>query len=117
MRQVTRDPAIKMAVNSVAKTLRRMTRRKALKLWEVGNCLVKPKPLWPIAERDGPMVPTVVHGPLGITYHQNEGANVIADCIENHITSHDLCDENYERRVKVRVQALLTSVDDTLLEK
>jgi hypothetical protein len=42
---------------------------------------------------------------------------VTADCLENQFTSHDLCDENHERRVETRVQALLASVDDTALEK
>jgi hypothetical protein len=37
-----------------------------------------------------------IHGPLGITYHPNKKVNMIADCSENHFTSHDLCDENHE---------------------
>jgi hypothetical protein len=48
-------------------------------------------------QRDEPKAPTAVHGPLGIIYHPNEKANVIADCLENQFTSHDLCDENHER--------------------
>jgi hypothetical protein len=48
-----------------------------------------------------------VRGPLGITYHPNKKANVIADCLENRFKSHDLCDENHERRVETRVQAPL----------
>jgi hypothetical protein len=68
-------------------------------------------------KRDEPKAPTAVHGPLGITYHPNEKANAIADCLANQFTSHDLCDENHERRVKTRVQALLASVDDTSLGK
>jgi hypothetical protein len=78
-----------------------MTRRKALERWEtkVGSCEVTPQALWPIAKsllrRDGPKLPTAIHGPLGITYQPNEKTNVIADCLENQFTSHDLCDENH----------------------
>jgi hypothetical protein len=39
-------------------------------------------------KRDGLKAPTAVHGPLGITYHPNEKANAIADCLENKFTSH-----------------------------
>jgi hypothetical protein len=66
-------------------------------------------------ERDRPKEPTVVHEPLGITYHPNEQANAIVDCLENHFTSHDLCNENHKRQVETGVQALLASVDDTPL--
>jgi hypothetical protein len=64
-------------------------------------------------EKDGPKATTAVHGPLGITYHPNEKANMIADCSETQFTSHDLRDENHERQVETRVQVLLASVDDT----
>jgi hypothetical protein len=39
-------------------------------------------------------------------------ANEIADCLENQFTPHDLCDENHERRVEARVQALLEAADN-----
>jgi hypothetical protein len=68
-------------------------------------------------ERDGPKAAATVRGPLGLTYHPKEKANLIAYCLENQFTSHDLCDENHERRVETRVQALLASVDDTPLGK
>jgi hypothetical protein len=42
---------------------------------------------------------------------------VIADCLENQFTSHDLCDGNHEREVETTIQALLTSADGTLLGK
>jgi hypothetical protein len=50
--QVTRDPACKTEVNSIATTIRRMTRRKALQRWEtkVGICEVTPQAMWPIAK-------------------------------------------------------------------
>jgi hypothetical protein len=38
------------------------------------------------------------------------------DCLENQFTSYDLCEENHERRVEARVQALLAPVDDTPLK-
>jgi hypothetical protein len=42
---------------------------------------------------------------------------VIEDCVENQFTSHDLCDENHDRQVETRVQALLASVEDIQLGK
>jgi hypothetical protein len=100
-----------------------MTHTKALERWETkpGNCEVTPQALWCITKslmkRVGPKAPTAVHGPLGITYHLNKEANVIVDCSENQFISHDLCDENHERQVETTVQALLASVDGTLLGK
>jgi hypothetical protein len=76
--QVTPDAACKTAINRVAKTIRRMTRKKALQLWETkaGNCEVTPQALWPIAKsfmkRDGPKAPIAVHDPLRITQHPKE---------------------------------------------
>jgi hypothetical protein len=100
-----------------------MTPRKAADRWETkaGNCEVTPQALWPIAKalmkRDGRKAPTVIHGPLGITYQPYEKANVIADCFENQITSHDLCDENHEQQVATTVQALFASIAGTPLGK
>jgi hypothetical protein len=68
-------------------------------------------------KRDEPKAPTAIYGPLGITFHANEKAKVIVDCLENHFTSHDLCDENLERQVEATVQALLASVEGTPLRK
>jgi hypothetical protein len=89
-----------MVVNWVTKTIRRMTRRKALERWEtkVGNCEVTPQDLWfiakPLLKRDGPKALKAIHGFLGIIYHPDEKAKVTADYLENQLTSHDLCDEN-----------------------
>jgi hypothetical protein len=47
-------------------------------------------------KRDEPKAPTAIHGPLGITYHPNEKANMTVDYLESQFTSHDLCDENHE---------------------
>jgi nitrate/nitrite-specific signal transduction histidine kinase len=118
--QVTQDPVSKTAVNWVTKTIRQMTHRKALKRWEieVGNCEVTAQVLWSIAKSlikmDGPKAPIPVQGSLGITYHPNEKANMTADCLENHFTSHDLCYKNHEWQVETWDQALLASVDNLL---
>jgi hypothetical protein len=84
---------------------------------KVGNYEVSPQALLVIAKslmnRDGPKAPATVYGPLGIIYHPNEKADVIADCLENQFTSHDLCGKNNEQRM----ETLLASVGDTPLEK
>jgi hypothetical protein len=91
-----------MAVNCVAKTIKQMTCRRALKRWEtkIVNCEATPQALWPITKsimkRDGPKAPAAIHGPSGITYNPNKNANITADCLEYQFTSHDLCDENHE---------------------
>jgi hypothetical protein len=86
---------------------------------KTGHCEITPQALWSNAKslmkRDGPKEPTAVHGTLGITRHPNEKANMIAGCLENQFTSHDLCDGNHERQVETTVQALLASVDSTPL--
>jgi hypothetical protein len=46
------------------------------------------------------------HGLLGLKFHHPDKANAIAECLENQFTPHDMCDENHERRVEARVQAL-----------
>jgi hypothetical protein len=104
--QETRDPGCKSAVNWVSKAIRRMTRKKALERWEtvLANTEVTPQAIWPIAKsltsRDGPRAPTAIHGPLGLKYLPIDKANVIAECLENQFTPHNLCDENHERRVE-----------------
>jgi hypothetical protein len=99
----TRDPASKTAVNCIKKTIRRMARRQVLGRWEtkIGNCRVTSQAIWSIVKslikEDGPKAP------LGLKYQPIEKANTIADCLENHFTPHDLCDETHERRVEARV--------------
>jgi hypothetical protein len=53
---------------------------------------------------------TAIHGASGLKFHSSEKANAIADCLEIQFTPHDLCDENHERRVEAKVQALLETV-------
>jgi hypothetical protein len=113
MWQETRDPACKRPVNWATNQIKRMTRQKTLERWEtkIGNCVVTPQSIWPIAKcllkRHGPRATTAIHGPLGLQFLPLEKANAIADCLENQLTPHVLCDENHERRVEARVQALL----------
>jgi hypothetical protein len=121
--QETRDLGCKTEVNWVLKAIRRMTRKKALKRWEskLANTEVTPQATWPIAKslakRDEPRAPTVIYGPLGSTFQPTNKANAIADCLEKQFTSHKLCDENHERQVEARVQALLEAEDNDPPEK
>jgi hypothetical protein len=55
---------------------------------------------------------SIIHGASGLKFHPSEKANAIADCLETQFTPHHLCDENHERRVEARVQALLETVDN-----
>jgi hypothetical protein len=64
----------------------------------------------------GPKALTAIHGSFGHKYQPLERATTIADSLENQITPHDLCDENRNRRVEARVQAMLQAGDDTPLE-
>jgi hypothetical protein len=65
---------------------------------------------------DGPKALTAIHGSLGHKYQQLEKATTIADCLENQFTPHDLCDENRNRRVEARVQAILEAGHDIPLK-
>jgi hypothetical protein len=100
-----------------------MTRNKSLERWStrIANCEATPQALWPIAKsllkKDGPKAPTAIHGSSGLKFHPLEKGSAIADYLENLFTPHDLCDENHERRVEARVQALLETVDDSPPER
>jgi hypothetical protein len=95
-----------------------MTRKKALVLWEtkIRNAEITPQTIWPIAKsllkRDGPSAPTAIYGATGLKYHPFEKANANADSLEIQFTPHNLCDDNHERRMEARVQALLDTVDN-----
>jgi hypothetical protein len=94
--QETRDPGCKKAVNLVSKSIRRLTRKKALERCEtkLASTELTPPTIWPIAKSltnsDGPRAPTAIHGLLGLKYHPVDKANAIEDCLENQFTSHDL---------------------------
>jgi hypothetical protein len=117
LRQETRDPACKTAVNWITKSIRKKTHKRALEQWEtkICNTEVTPQAIWPIGKsllnRDEPRTPTAIHGPSDLKLHPSEKANAIADCLENQFTHHDLCDENHEWQVEARVQALLEAGD------
>jgi hypothetical protein len=68
-------------------------------------------------KRDGPKAPAAIHGPLGLKFLSLEKGNVITDCLESQFKPRDSCDENHERLVQTRVQALLKAVSDSPLEK
>jgi hypothetical protein len=53
-------------------------------------------------KRDGTRAATAIHGPSGLKFLQLEKANAIADCLENHFTPHDLCDEHHDRGVEAK---------------
>jgi hypothetical protein len=59
----------------------------------------------------GPRAPTDIHGASGLKFLPSEKAKTIAEYLEIQFTPHDLCDENHERRVEAKVQALLETVD------
>jgi hypothetical protein len=111
------------AVKWASKAIRRMTLKKALERWEtkISNAEVTPQAIWPIAKsllkRYGPRAPTAIHGTSGLKFLPTEKVNAIADCLEIQFTPHELCDENHERRVKAKVQALLKSVDQNPPER
>jgi len=48
--------------------------------------------------------------------HPTEKADMIADCLENRFTPHELCDENHKRLVEARVEALLEEVDNSPID-
>jgi hypothetical protein len=95
-----------------------MTRKKALERWEtkISNAELTPQAIWPIAKsllkRDRPRAPNAIHGASGLKFHPSEKANAIANCLETQFVPHDLCDENHERRVDAKVQALLETVEN-----
>jgi hypothetical protein len=121
--QKTRDPGCKKAVNWVSKSIRRMTRKKALERREttLATTELTRQAIWPIAKslinRGGPRAPTDIHGLLGLKYRPVDKAKATADCLEKQFTSHDLCKENHEWQVEDRVQALLEGADSDSLER
>jgi hypothetical protein len=90
--QETRDPTCKTAVNCVTKSIRQLTRRKALGRREtkIADTEVTPQAIWSIAKSlmksDGPKAPTEIRGPLGFIFHPLGKANAIADCLEKQFT-------------------------------
>jgi hypothetical protein len=106
--QESRDPACKRAVNWVSKSIRRITRKKAIKWWEtkICKCEVTPKSIWPIAKsflkRDGPRAPNAIHGASGLKFHPSEKAKAITDCLEIQFTPHGFSEENHEQQWRLQ---------------
>jgi hypothetical protein len=102
LRQETRDPGCKTEVNWVSKAITRMTRKKTLERWEtiLTNTEVTSQGIRPIAKslanRDGPMASTAIHGTSDPKFLVVDKANVIADCLEKQFTPHKLCNKNLE---------------------
>jgi hypothetical protein len=121
--QETRDPGCKKTVIWVSKSIRRMTRKKALERWEtkLANTELTPPAIWLITKsltnRVRPRAPTAIHGLLGLNYNPVDKANATADYLENQFTSHNLCEENHEWQVEARVQALFEAVDSNPLKE
>jgi hypothetical protein len=58
--------------------------------------------------------PSPVHGLLGPIYYPVDKANIIADCLQNQFTAHDLRDCDYSRHVKAQVEALLANFEEDI---
>jgi hypothetical protein len=54
--------------------------------------------------------PSSIHGLLGPICYTVDKANIIADCLQNQFTAHDLCDCNYRRHV----EALLATIEEDI---
>jgi hypothetical protein len=52
-------------------------------------------------------------GSSRLKFLPSEKVKATADCLENQFTHPDLCDENHERRMEARVQALLEAVHNS----
>jgi hypothetical protein len=95
-----------------------MVRKRALERWEtkLANCEVTPQAIWPIAKfltkRSGSKAPSEIRFPLGPISYSIDKANINADCLENQLRVHDLCDFDNRRDVGAKVEALLATVDE-----
>jgi hypothetical protein len=55
--------------------------------------------------------------PSGFKFPPLEKTNAIAECLENQFTPRDLCEENDEQGVGVRVQAFSETLEDSFHER
>jgi hypothetical protein len=105
-------------INLVTPNVRWMVRKRALERWETKftNCEVTPQVIWPVAKSltkgDGPKALSAIHVPLGPIFYPVDRANIIANCLENQFTTHDLCDCYHRRHVEAQVEALPATVDE-----
>jgi hypothetical protein len=90
-----------------------MTGKRALEQWEtkIANCDVTPQAIWPVAKfltnRGRPKAPSVIHRRLSPIFYPINKASIIADCLENQYTPHELCE--------ARIHALLATLMTPLL--
>jgi hypothetical protein len=91
---------------------------RAFEKWEteLAHCRVTPQAVWPIVKfltKTGePKAPSAVHGLLSPILYPIDKANIIADCLENHLRAHDLCDCDHRRHMEAQVEALLATIDE-----
>jgi hypothetical protein len=113
LRQKTRNPECKRAVNWISKAIRRMIQTETFEQWEtkLANTEITHQAIWPIAKSlanmGGPKAPTAINGPSGPKFQSVDKTNAIADWLEKQFAPHKLCDENHEWQVEATVQALL----------
>jgi hypothetical protein len=88
-------------VNWVTKTIRRISRKRALEQWEtkIENCEVTPQVIWSTAKsptkRGDPKATIAIHGPLEPVFYPSEKANIIGNYLENLFTPHNVCDTDH----------------------
>jgi hypothetical protein len=68
-------------------------------------------------KKDGTKALSAIYGPSGPIVYPINKANIIAECLENQFTAHDLCDCELRWHVEATVAAMLATVDEnTILE-
>jgi hypothetical protein len=119
--QETRDSVCKKEFNLISKTIRCMTRKRALERWESkitnssytsGNlayCEVLNKQGWTKGTN-------CYSRSFWNKISSTRKANAIADCLEKRFTPHDLCEKHHKRQVEAKVKDLEV-VDINPLEK
>jgi hypothetical protein len=58
-----------------------------------------------------------INGPSDIEFHPTGKAKAIADCLGNQFIPHDSREENHEKRMEARLQALLEAVNNSPLRE
>jgi hypothetical protein len=66
---------------------------------------------------DNPKAPIAIHCCLGLKFLSLGKPNLIANCLENQFSPHDMCEGNHERLVVAHIHALFEVMDNTPLEK
>jgi hypothetical protein len=63
----------------------------------------------PYKKSGEPNAPSAIHDPLDPIFYPIDKGKIIADCLENQFTAHDLCDCYHRRHVEAQVEALLAT--------